>query len=139
MEIYNLANSINVFEFEVTSFPEGISEAFKKLVKLTSDDVGTRSYFGIVKTAEEGKSGYYAAAEEKEPGEAEKFGYDKFTIEKGEYLITRVASWRTKTSSIKDVFQELFKDSRIDKKMPCVELYQNEDQMLCMIKTTGGR
>ena len=138
MEIYNLANGINVFEFEVTAFPEGISEAFKKLVELTGDSAGTRSYFGIVKTDKEGKSSYYAAAEEKEPGEAEKFGYDKFTIEKGEYLITRIVDWRTKTSSIKDVFQEMFKDKRIDKKMPCVEWYQNENEMFCMVKTIAA-
>lgn len=135
MEIYNLANNIHVFEFEVKSFPLGISEAFNELISKTGDSVGARSYFGIIKTNKEGKTVYYAAAEEKETGEAEKFNYDEDTIEGGEYLIVKINDWRTKTGSIKDVFHEIFQDSRVDKEMPCVEWYKNENEMLCMVRT----
>ncbi len=135
MEIYTLANDMHVIEFEVKSFPSGISEAFDELINKTGDCAGARSYFGIIKPGKTGKTGYYVAAEEKDPGEAEKFNYDTYTIENGEYLIMKINDWRTKTGSIKDVFQELFQDSRVDKKMPCVEWYKNENEMLCMVRT----
>ncbi len=139
MEIYNLVNDIPVFEFQLKTFPSGISEAFDELIKKTGDIAGDRSYFGIIKPGNEGKTCYFVAAEEKEPGEAEKFNYDTYTIESGEYLITRINDWRTKTGSIKDVFHEIFQDSRVDKKMPCVEWYKNENEMLCMVKTTRSK
>lgn len=137
MEIYNLSNDIPVFEFQVKSFPSGIPEAFKDLIKKTGDSTGDRSYFGIIKSDKEGKTGYYVAAEEKKPGEAQKFNYDTYTIKSGEYLITKIDGWRSKTDSIKDVFQDLFQDSRADKKKPCIEWYKNENEMWCMIKTTS--
>ena len=136
MEIYNLGNDIHVFEFEVKSFPSGIQEAFEELINKTGDSAGARSYFGIIKPGKGGKTGYYAAAEKKEPGEAVKFNYDTYTIEKGEYLTMKINDWRTKTGSIKDVFHEIFQDNRVDKEMPCVEWYKNENEMLCMVRTT---
>ena len=107
MEIYNLSNDIPVFEFEVKSFPSGISEAFNELINKTGDCAGARSYFGIIKPGKAGKTGYYVAAGEKEPGEAEKFNYDTYAIERGEYLITKIDDWRSKTNSIKCISRAL--------------------------------
>ena len=136
MKTYHLANDIHVFGFEVKSFPSGISESFDELINKTGDCAGVRSYFGIVKPGEAGKIAYYAVAEERKSGEAEKFHYNKYSIEKGEYLTMDINDWRNKTDSIKDIFHELFQDNRVDKSKPCVEWYKDENEMLCMVKTT---
>ena len=75
-------NDVKVFGIQVKTFPSGIGEAFDELIKKTGDAV-TRSYYGISEF-KDGKMIYYAAAEEKFNGEAEKYNYEKFTIEKGE-------------------------------------------------------
>ena len=43
-----------------------------------------------------------------------------------------------KTDSIKDVFGEMMKDSRVDKTKWAVEWYKNDDEMMCMLKTISN-
>src|SRR5664279_3461134 len=85
MEKYNIINDVKVFGSRVTTFPGGIGEAFDELIKKTGDGAGARSYYGISEF-KEGTMQYYAVAEEKTPGEAEKYECTKLTIEKGDYL-----------------------------------------------------
>jgi len=132
MQTYHVAEDIAVFGNPVTTFPDGINEAFTALVNKVPDGLN-RSYYGISFIAS-GHIVYIAAAEEKERGEAEKYHCEHYTIEKGDYLTVPVKDWRTKTDTIRDVFHELMEDPQADKNKPCVEWYKNDDEMLCMIK-----
>ena len=135
MEKYNLQNDLEVFGKPVKTFPKGIGEAFDALVKMIPGGFD-RPYYGI-SYMKNGTMVYIAAALEKNKGEAEKYNCDRYTIEKGEYLRETVYDWRKKTDSIKDVFQEMMKDNRIDRTKPAIEWYKDDNEMLCMVRTTG--
>ncbi|MBA2423108.1 MAG: transcriptional regulator [Chitinophagales bacterium] len=132
MEKFILEKDLKVFGVEVENFPEGIGDAFDKLVNMISGEVD-RSYFGISITTDKGFS-YKAVAEEKYDGETENYNCDRYIIEKGEYLSVTLNDWRKKTDSIKDIFHEMFHNAVIDKTKPCVEWYKNDDEMLCMVR-----
>jgi len=135
MDKYILQEDLKVLGIQVKTFPFGIDEAFYELIKKTGDCAGERNYYGISSMDEEGKIIYRAVAEEKYTGEAEKFNYEQTTIERGDYFFTILKGWGRKKHCIKDIFQEMMEDERVDKTKPCVEWYKNEDEMLCMVKT----
>lgn len=135
MEIYTVHQEVKVFGKEVITFPTGVGEAFESLVKTISEGYN-RAYYGISYFNNEGKIVYKAAAEETFAGEAEKYGYERYTIEKGEYLMVAVKDWRHQTDCIKDVFHEMMQDKRYNTTKPCIEWYKDDDEMLCMIQTT---
>jgi len=132
MEKVVLNDHLSVFGFEVTTFPEGIGEAFDTLMKLVPDGVD-RSFYGISYTEGE-EIRYHAAVVENFPGEAEKYNCRRYTIQKGEYLTTPLKDWKKKTHTIKEIFGEMLKDDCPTIERPAVEWYINDDEMLCMIR-----
>ncbi|MEO5683516.1 MAG: DinB family protein [Chitinophagaceae bacterium] len=132
MEIYTLAADLKLIGSRVKTFPAGIGEAFDAMIK-TLPDGESRSYYGFSNMDAGGNTGYYAAAAEKFPEEAGKYGYERHAIPKGDYLTVSVTGWRTKTACIKDVFHEMMQDERYDNTKPCIEWYKNDDEMICML------
>lgn len=137
MEKYNLQTDLEVFGIQVKAFPKGIGEAFQALMKMLPGGFD-RAYYGISYLAKDGAMVYIAAAIEKQEGEAEKYNCDRYIIEKGEYLAVTINSWRSKTDSIKDVFNSILKGSRADKTRPAVEWYKNDTEMMCMVKINSS-
>ena len=133
MAEYNFDNDIKVFGINVTTFPSGISEAFGELIKKTGDPAGNRDYYGI-SFFKDGKMIYYATAAEKLSGESKKYNYEELEIEKGNYSVTEVFNWPKKTHCIKDVFNEIMLDPRVDKTKPAIEWYRNDNEMMCLVK-----
>lgn len=138
MEKYNLENDIKVFGFEVKTFPEAIGEAFESLAQMIEQGFD-RSYYGISNISDDKSIIYKAAAEEKFEGEAEKYGYERYIIEKGKYAMKTLKAWHGKTDSIKDIFHEIMMDTRIDKSSYCIEWYKDDNEMLCMIKIAESK
>lgn len=136
MEKYNLEKDIKVFGVEVKTFPEGIGDAFEEIVNMIAGEFD-RSYYGLSKITAKGII-YKAAAEEKFEGEAEKYNCERYIIEKGEYVMTTLKDWRSKTDIIKDIFREIMTDTRVDPNSYCIEWYKDDNEMLCMIKTSGS-
>jgi predicted transcriptional regulator YdeE len=133
METFHLKNDIAAIGFQVKTFPQGIGEAFDSLYK-TLPEGPERTYYGISWMTPDRAIVYNVAATEKSDSEAVKYNYERFIIEKGQYLTITVKGWMTKTDSIKDVFGELMRDKRMDETKPCVEWYKSDDEMMCMIK-----
>ena len=133
MEKLTIPHDLKVFGVHVNTFPNGISDAFDALIKRIPNGE-KRSYYGISDMSEDGRILYYAAAEEKFEGEGKKYNCDIYIVKKGEYLTVTLNNWRKKTDSIKDVFEAMMSDERIDKTNPCIEWYKNNDEMLCMVK-----
>ena len=133
MKEFNFPEDVNVFGFPVNTFPAGIGDAFDILIQKTGDCAGARNYYGLSEF-KDGKMVYYALAEEKFPDEAEKYNYEKLTIEKGDYLTIAVSEWQKKTNCIKDVFFEIIQDSRVNKTKPAIEWYKSENEMMCLVQ-----
>ena len=132
METFIIKKNIEVFGFQVKTFPEGIGEAFDSLIAMVPEGLN-RSYYGISYMTSDNKVVYIAAVEEKTKGEAERNKCERFIIEHGKYLAVSVKDWRKKTDTIKDVFHEMMNEKNIDHSKPCVEWYKNDDEMLCML------
>jgi len=133
MEKYQLKNNITVFGFEVKTFPDGVSEAFDKLLKKVPGGFA-RDFYGISFRDSENKMVYLATALEKEHGEAEKYEYERYTIKKGEYVTETIWDWRKKTDLIKHIFKGLFNSIQGTPTGPCIEWYKDNNEMLCMVR-----
>ena len=133
MEKVHLNKDITVFGFEVKTFPNGIGDAFDKLVKKVPEGFG-RDYYGISFRDADNNMVYLATALEKEHGEAEKYECDRYTIKKGEYVAETVWDWHKKTDLIKHVFERMFNSIQGTPTGPCIEWYKDNNEMLCMVR-----
>ena len=133
MEIYHQTEDKTLTGTEVVSFPAGIKEAFDSL----GDTLGRqRAFYGISWMDENDHVKYYAMSEEAFPGEGELHQYECLTIEKGTYYSETVYNWMSKTDCIKDVFHKLMANTKVSRTRPCIEWYQSDELMLCMINAS---
>jgi hypothetical protein len=132
MEILKLENDIKVFGMRVQNFPLGIGETFDALTRMLPPG-DERLFYGISECTQDGIV-YVAAAAETFNGEAEKYSCEIFYIERGEYLSAPLLDWPSKTTSIKGIIADLLKNERADSNKPCVEVYKNLHEMLCLVK-----
>jgi len=131
MELYKQTDDIQVIGIPVKTFPNGIKEAFDSLM----ETLGTnRSYYGVSWMDDPNNVIYYAMAAEAFPGEGKLHGYESLLIEKGDYKTEAVHNWLNKTDSIKDIFHQLMGNNKPGSNHPCIEWYQSDDEMLCMIR-----
>lgn len=135
MEKFVFENDVKVFGKKIATFPLGVGEVFEELIKVTGDCATERNYYGISYIYDNGSISYKAVAQEKYTGEAEKFNYQKSTIEHGEYVFEVLKNWQKCTGEIKNIFEAMMKDVHTDKTKPCIEWYKSDDEMLCMMKT----
>jgi predicted transcriptional regulator YdeE len=127
-----LDKDIPVFCVTAKSFPDGILEAHQKLHSLVPISK-ERAYFGISRP-EKGVIVYKAAAEEKNEGEAEKLGCEKFIIQRGKYIFLTIEDYAQDVQRIGNAFQKLISEPGIDPDGYCVEWYLNDKDIRCMIK-----
>ena len=132
METIKLDNDIKVFYVMAASFPEGIMDAFEKLYALVPFSA-ERKYFGISRPGN-GNIVYKAGAEEKNPGEAEKFNCDTLVLKKGRYICVTIQDFMKDTRRAGEAFRKLFDHPGIDPQGYCVEWYLNEKDVKCMIR-----
>jgi len=132
VENYNLEKDIKVFCIAAKSFPDGVLEAHQSLHSLVpySPD---RKYFGISRP-EKGVIVYKSASEELEKGEFSKHGLEEFKIKKGKYISIVIKDFMKNIPAIGKAFKELTSLKEIDPNGYCIELYQNDDELRCMVK-----
>jgi hypothetical protein len=136
MEKYTLKEDVKVYCTAAKSFPDGIQEAFLTLEKLLSKE--GRTFYGVSYKSTGCCLIYKAAVSESFDGEAEKYGFESFTISKGEYLTETIIDWRKKIETIGLTFQTLLADPRSDKTSPCVEWYKSDKEVMCMVKLSSS-
>lgn len=131
MQVYQQTDAIKLIGTHVKTFPIGIKEAFDQLYQTFGSN---RAYYGISWMDDKGGIIYYAMAPALSPEEEMLTGYEKFTMPPGTYRTESIKDWMSKTDSIKDVFMRLTVGIKPDKNHPCIEWYQSDDEMLCMVK-----
>ncbi len=132
MERIQLTTEIKVFGLAVENFPHDIGAAFSRLANLVEGGFD-RSYYGICEM-KGGSVIYRAMAQEMYEGEGQKYACESYVIEKGMYLAVTVHDWRKNTESIKDVFEDILEDERVDFSKPFVEWYKDDVEMICMAR-----
>lgn len=130
MDNYFLKNDINVFYVTASSFPQGITDAYNKLVSAVPNG-GERMLVGFSCPNEEGNIIYHAAMVEEYSGEGMQYGFASFIIPKGKYVTETIENWKQKEAAIEHTFRKLVRQPTAV--CPCVELYKGEN-MICLVK-----
>lgn len=104
MKTFHIKEDIKIFGFQVSTFPVGVGEAFDSIAAKIGGF--NRPFYGISHMTEDGHIVYIAAAEERLDDEAERFFYNRYIIEKGEYISVILRDWLKKIDSMKDIFGE---------------------------------
>ena len=138
MEIYNLETDIQTLCVTAMSFPEGIAGAFETLYKMLPS-IERRKFYGISYQGQNGVIIYKAAVEEAYEGEARKCNCETFTIWKGRYMSERINNFMKDIPRIGKTFEALLKDPGIDANGYCLEMYLNNEDMLCMVKSDPSK
>jgi predicted transcriptional regulator YdeE len=133
MENFTLNEEIKVMCVAAESFPDGIAAAHQKLDAI-APVASDRRHFGISWGDGSGGIIYRAAAEEKEAGEAEKLGLEKFTIKSGQYLQETVENFMQNIPKVGETFKKLLAQPGVDPEGYCLEWYLNYKDMKCMVK-----
>lgn len=132
MEIIRFDKDIPIMFVDAALFPEGVLEAHQALHKKISFDAN-RKYFGLSRP-ENGIIRYKAAAEELEKGEAIKNNFKSMVIREGRYRCVLLKNYQEDIESIGRTFTELIHANDIDPEGYCVEWYQGEHDMYCMVR-----
>lgn len=137
MKTIVLDHDIRMFYVTASSFPGGILEAHAELHQLVPFS-GDRTYFGLSRPEDNGPIVYRAAAEEKFPGEAEKYHCDTMILKKGMYSAITLLDFRKDPQNIAHAFQKLLATEGLDPEGYCVEWYANDrEEVTCMIRLKG--
>ena len=132
MDTCTLEKDIKVFCMTAKSFPDHVMEVHQKMHSMVPYTTNRR-YFGI-SYPENGTITYKSAAEEINPGEAEKYNCEPFTIKAGKYTCAIIKDFRKDISSIGKTFQELLSNPDIDPQGYCLEWYLGQNDVQCMVR-----
>ena len=137
MDSFNLSEDIKVMYVTATHFPDGVERAHIQLHAMFPEKKDRR-FFGISWQNENGEIIYKAAADEMEPGEAEKLGLETFTIKKGNFNCFYIKDFMQNVGSIKQAFKILLGQAEVDPNGYCLEWYIGDNDVKCMVPVDEG-
>lgn len=134
MDTFTLDNDIVVCAVKAKSFPDGIMAAFGELSAKLPDAQARGMYYGLSRPEDGEPVVYYAAAEEKEAGEAQKLGMKSITIKKGTYIYKDISDYMQDLPAIGKTFMEMIHNPDVDPDGYCVEMYKSQKDVRCMVR-----
>jgi predicted transcriptional regulator YdeE len=134
MDKFTLEQDIVVCAVKAKSFPDGIMAAFGELSAKLPDPHSRGSFYGLSRPEDGEPVVYYAAAAEKEDGEAEQLGMKRIVIKKGEYIYRDISDYMQDLPAIGKTFMEMIHEPGLDPNGYCVELYTSQKDVRCMVR-----
>jgi hypothetical protein len=138
METIQIGEDLYLRCAQVKTFPQGISEAFDKLMIDFPLSAG-RNYYGISWMDEQFKVIYKVAANILKPGDADLPGYDNYVVPSGTYLSETIDNWMQDLPKISETFGKMMATPGFDSTAACVEWYINDDKMVCMARLVDAQ
>lgn len=132
MKEAELKEDIRLMLVKAKSFPAGVVPAYQEIERAIGNPKG-RAFYGISRGDKGGGVLYWAGVRPIDD-EENRLGLEKFTVKKGTYITETVTNWRGREHVIGEVFQRLLTDPRLDPNGYCVEEYQDNDDVVCMVK-----
>lgn len=132
IEIIHIDKDIKVICVTAKSFPWWVMDAHEELHSQVPFPM-KRKYFWISYWDENGEIVYKAAIEEEYDWEADEFGYETFTIKKGDYINRTVKDFMRDIQDIGITFKELLANPEVDPNGYCLEWYFNDTDVRCMV------
>ncbi|MFN8355486.1 MAG: hypothetical protein U0Y10_13600 [Spirosomataceae bacterium] len=133
MNTYTFDADIQLLCQQVSSFPEGIKDAFDQLMRQVPQP-HLRHFYGVSYLDHQGNIIYKVATSALSTDEAPTLGLELFTIPAGDYLYETMLDWQSKTHLVKDVFMKLMQLPLFDDTFPCIEWYQTDTTLLCLVR-----
>jgi predicted transcriptional regulator YdeE len=130
MEEKNIKTDIRALCVTAHSFPEGIADAFEKIYSLVPSP--SRMLIGLSRPNEEGNI-IYKAGFEMLAGEHSIQGLEEVLIPAGNYLFQTITRYSENPLLIKNAFDKLLQDARLDPNGFCLELYVKPEEVWCMV------
>jgi predicted transcriptional regulator YdeE len=130
-------NSIRVITVRATSFPDGIQDAFERMHRMLPFSRHRQNY-GISYSDADGNITYEAACAAEYEGESSAFGLEEFVIPAGTYIMETIEDWEKHIEEVREVFQRLLADPRIDPQGFCLEVYHGTEKVDCMVRIIPG-
>lgn len=125
MENFQLDEDIHLFCVKADSFPEGITDAHKKLASI-SNPGDKRNHFGVSYLYDD-EILYMAAAEVINDKEEIPAGCEAYTLRKGNYTSIYIHDFAKDPSQIEKAFKKLLDNPAIDENGCCAECYLPEN------------
>lgn len=133
METVIFQQDIPTLRVAATSFPSGVMEAFSTLHGILPAKEG-RQTFGISHGGTEGEMLYWAATNVLNEAAEKEAGFEPFIIRKGAYASILVQDFYKDMSAIGRTFQTLLAHPDLDPEGYCLEIYQSEKDVQCLVK-----
>jgi hypothetical protein len=131
MEITTLPNDIQLLCKLVPEFPLGIKEGFEELFKRFGQEGRTNYAISYM----EGNRIIYKVGITGSVDDIGNEEYEPFILPKGKYITESLTDWMDNIYRIKESFGKLMQHPDFDNTFPCVEWYQDNKKMLCMVKS----
>lgn len=128
-----LENDIKVFGVRAASYPEGIQQAHNTLRAILPASEG-RIFYGLSRPENEGGIIYRAAANEITEGELRDLNLETVVIRKGAYISIFIADYAGHIEDVGNAFSELLSFPGIDPEGYCVERYEGDKDVTCMVR-----
>lgn len=120
-----------VIAVEAASFPDGISEAWKRLETLYPPRKGRR-FYGLTRF-ENGELRYFAAVVPPIEQEAVPTGFVRLTVQSGLYARVKLEGWTERTGEFSNVFDYLMECFEFSPGGYSVEFYRSQREAHLMI------
>jgi len=132
MKEIELAEDIRLMIVKAKAFPHGVVPAYQELERAISKPAG-RSFYGISRGAEDGGILYWAGV--RPIGDEERrLRLEQFTVRRGTYISETLTNWRGREHVLGETFKKLYSDPRVDPLGSCVEWYQDNGDVICMVR-----
>ena len=133
MENLTIEKDKSVIICQASSFPDGIMAAFQQLHS-KEPDAFKRTTYGISRP-EGGMDHiiYKAAVDEAYEGEGRSLGFDTVTIPAGNYKSLTIKDFMKDPKAIGSAFTELLKTPALDPEGFCLEIYKNDQEVICAV------
>lgn len=131
MKEYILKEDIRLITVKAKTFPTGVVPAYQTIERAIGNPNG-RHFYGLSRGSQEGID--YWAAVIPVGDEEQRLGFEGHVVNKGTYITERLANWRGREYIIGETFQKMLADPRLDRGSFCVERYEDNDDVTCMVK-----
>lgn len=123
---------ITIFCITADSFPDGVMHAWHRLHKTLPATTG-RTFYGISHGSANGIV-YKAGVQEAFAGEGAMYGCETVVIPKGDYMAETILDFPRQMHRFGEVFQTMIHHPDCAADALCVEWYQNETDVVCLVK-----
>lgn len=131
---YIIDKDIELIYELATDFGQDIAQTFVRLAEKVGHSGEKRDCYGFISKTASGMQ-YHGAFTQLNPNEGHDKSIPTFIIPKGKYYSILIENWNQKILEIGPTFDQILKSGLVDRTSPCIEFYQTEKDLVCMVKS----